>query len=145
MRGDITVQSATGDDVLVVEVKARRGRDQDWAIQLHRNLMAHDVTGPVRYFLLITPDDAYLWDQQRERGALALPTATAPTDDLVDPRLLDTAARDGQAMELLVTAWVRSLVAEMSPDNLSAAARTLLIDSGLYDHLRNGSVLIQAA
>lgn len=140
MRSDITVQSATGEDVLLVEVKARRGRDRHWAAQFHRNLLAHGILGPVRYFLLITPDEAYLWDEKRQNGATGPPAAVAPTADLVDSRLLDTAARDGQALELLMSVWVRSLVAATSPHDLSPAARTLLIDSGLYDNLRNGSV-----
>lgn len=145
MRGDIAVRSADGETILLVEVKARRGRQRDWATQLHRNLKAHGTTGPVRYFLLVTPDEAYLWDEGREADESGFPDATAPTADLLDARLLDTAARDGQALELLVSAWVQSLVAATSSAGLPASARSLLIDSGLFDGLRNGSVLTKAA
>ena len=144
MRADIAVRSATGEDILIVEVKARRGMDRRWAAQLHRNLKAHGMTEAGRFFLLVTPDEAYLWKEQQgdpERG----PDATAATADLVDERLLDTTAEDGQAFELLVSAWVQSLVTATSSDDVAESARALVVDSGLFQELRNGAVLTQVA
>jgi hypothetical protein len=142
---DIAVRGPDGREALVVEVKARRGLDRRWATQLHRNLQAHGFTADARYFLLVTPDETYLWSERPSTGQATSPDAVVPTESLLDPDLLSAASTDGQALELLVSAWISSLIGAPAASDVPAAARRIVVDSGLFEALRDGAVLTEAA
>lgn len=145
MRRDIAVLTPEGDTALVVEVKARRGMSRTWAMKLHRNLWAHGLTEGAGYFLLVTPDRSFLWKGRPVGHEDGQPDAEVPTTSLLDASLVEAAARDGQALELLVSGWVSSLVAAAAPDEVPEPARSLVVDSGLYDAVKDGAVLTEAA
>lgn len=145
MRRDIAVQAPDGRDMVVVEVKARSGMDRRWAIELHRNLQMHGFTEGVPYFLLITPDDAYLWTEGEPSDPTRSPVAAVSTKTLLDPDLLRSSSTDGQALELLVSAWISRIIATRTPTDIAANARPFVVDTGLFEALRGGAVLAEAA
>ena len=90
MRPDISVSDSAGHPVLTVEVRARHGRDAEWATQLWRNLRAHGLEPLSQYFLLVTPDQTFLWrERPNDVAAPRNPDVVVPTRDILGSLLGD--------------------------------------------------------
>lgn len=143
MRPDILVRDSSGEPVLAVEVKARRGVDQAWAAELRRNLRAHGASLPGRFFMIVTAEQAYLWrESDRPSTASELPEAVAATPDLM-AGVAGAERVDGHALEFLVSSWLAGVAASESPEQLSGPSRTFLVETGLYDELRGATVAFE--
>ena len=58
---DITVYDTNNNLQLVVEVKNQPDVSAHWATQMRRNLLKHEFTPNAPYFLLVLPENFYLW------------------------------------------------------------------------------------
>jgi hypothetical protein len=128
-----------------VEVKARRGKDHAWAARLHRNMRA-DLGNWNGFFLLITPQHTYLWRGHASAdGSEPEADAVIDTSDLLPQDVSGEALSDGQALELLVSAWLSSLLATDSVGDVPEPAHRFLQETGLFDALRGGALEFEAA
>lgn len=142
MQPDILVRNANGDEVLAVEVKARRGVDSEWAQHLRRNLTAHGGYISPRFFMVITTDKAFLWRDLSDTDRLEVraPDVTAPTRELLGDHLPAETNLDGRALELVVSAWLNSVAGSDIPPMATPPVEAFLVGSGLHDALhRSGS------
>lgn len=146
MQADILVRDSAGAAVLAVEVKARRGVDAGWAADFRRNLYAHDLKPPARFFMVVTADETYLWKEQ-ERSSLSyhLPDAVVSTSDLIGEEGTDGRALDGQALELLTSSWLTAVTAAEDPSWLLEGSRAFLVETGLFEALRGAAVAFEVA
>jgi len=143
MRPDILVRDAGGNAVLAVEVKARRGVDHEWAAQLRRNLSAHGTSVDAGFFMIVTTDEAFLWrDTDEDRLTVRPPDATIETRDLLGNELVSAPTLDGRTLELVVAAWLKSIVAEEDITSVRPSVHRFLIASGLLDALRGSTNLV---
>jgi hypothetical protein len=150
VRPDIAVSNSAGHPILTVEVKARRGRDTDWAMQLWRNLRAHGLEPISKYFLLVTPDQTFLWrENPNDLAALHNPDVIVPTGDILGNLFgdLDATPRsvDEAALEHLVASWLARIVHAPSVEDLPPESRRFAEETGLYEALRGGDVKLQVA
>lgn len=146
MQSDILVRDAAGEIVLAVEVKARRGVDEGWAAQLRRNLHAHGVAPRARFFMIVTADKTYLWrDREDPLIGSDLPDAVAATSELIGGELIGRGPLDGRALELLTSSWLTALTAVDDPVQLRETSRPFLVDTGLFDALRDAAVAFEVA
>lgn len=138
-RPDITVSSPDGQHRLLVEVKTRKGQDEEWARQFRRNILAHFPTGDDAYFLLVLPETIYLWlpESRLESG----PDFTASTRDALGQFYEKSNADElgERALELVVTSWLSHLFSA-TPSNVEndGSRQEWLLDSGLYEAVRGG-------
>jgi hypothetical protein len=145
MRSDLAVTDPAGAKLLAVEVKALHGRDSEWAAKIRSNLRTGDRDKP-RFFMLVTPDQTYLWNETAEDEPHRLPDASVPTLEILSDTLREgVAGADGRALEFVVSAWLSSVVNASTLDELPQGARQFLQHTGLYEILRGGAVRFQAA
>ena len=143
---DITVRDRARLPVLAVEVKAVRGKDRQWAAQLRGSLVAHGFIQPARYFLLVTPEMSYLWDESVETAnSERPPDVVVATADLIGEDRLGDVHWDGRALELLASSWLASITDAAALEDLPEGGRRFLEESGLDRALRGGVVEFQAA
>ena len=140
---DLTVLDKHGQLVLVGEVKERLGISPEWASQFRRNIFAHGTFPDAPYFLMAFPDQFYLWtDSPRKQGVVS-PDFTIDATPILRPYLdksgLTIKELLGQSLEILVAAWIRSLMYTESytSDNQS----DWLVSSGLQKALLGGKLL----
>lgn len=114
IRADIKVQDSDGGDLALVEVKNRTGLSPDIAATLRRNLLAHGLASQnVRFFLLVSQDVGYLWDQDDPQNIdYASPTVEFPMVSVIDHYLPSLGSSDRLSesqVELVVTQWLWDL------------------------------------
>jgi hypothetical protein len=139
---DFSAYSSDGHLGLVVETKARRGANTEWARELRRNLLAQMPVASDAMFLLATPDALYLW----KTGAAAddLATYEMIAGDIFKPYFeragIDpTKAVNPVVFELVVATWLQDRTRGLGP------TAELLEQAGLSQVLRGGRVVHQAA
>lgn len=148
---DIAVYAQDGTLQLVVEVKNKAGASAEWVAQMRRDLLAYSVIPKSPYFLLALPDFFHLWKNAWQDDRFV--PADAPPDYTIEaaealaayldgPALsLNTISEDG--LELLVISWLDDLVRYARPHG-EGNTSAWLFDSGLYQAIRNGSVVTEA-
>jgi len=140
---DLALYDRLGQLVALVLVKNIRGTTKEWAAEYRRNLRADTEWPRVDFFLLVTPEHLYLW----EEGEIS------PEAELVPPEVIDTEPLlapyynrmrrgretiSGPGFEFLVTSWLGEVMTfgtESEP----------LEKTGFPQSIRDGRVEIQAA
>ena len=141
---DLAIFDRSGQIAAVAEVKRRLGTSCDWAAQVRRNLVAHDIRCLADYFLLITPDRLYLWKDAGTNPDKVPPTHEADMQPEfaryfegagIDPDNISEAA-----FELLVGAWFGQLTRLEDEAKDLAASRSWLAESGLLSAVKDGRI-----
>jgi hypothetical protein len=149
MRYDAAVYSPDNKLELIAEVKARPDASEAWATQMRRNLIVHQLIPSAPYFLLALPDFFYLWRDSALGGEEAPPDYKVEAGTVLAPYLtksqLPVKDLSEYGLELLVTAWLTELVASRLTKDTAGPEQQWLFDSGLYQAIRGGSVVTQAA
>lgn len=143
IRADIVIQDANGAMLALVEVKNRQGLSPEIAAEFRRNLIAHGaVNREARFFLLVSQEVGYLWDQRSLPNTEApRPTVTFPMASVVDhylPSLMGSARLSGSQLELAVAQWLWDLAndAEERPREPEAA----LANTDFLPRIKGGRV-----
>lgn len=148
VRPDIIAYSPGNKPVLVVEVKNKRAASPQWAAQMRSNLMSYPAIANSEYFLLALPDVFYLWRNAATEGPEAEPHYIIDPKPLlapyVDQRVVPLEQISSQGIELLTTAWLKDLAASNLTREASSPMVAWLFDSGLYEAIKNGSILPDA-
>jgi hypothetical protein len=149
-RADVAVYSPDNRLQLVVEVKKRPRTQTDlkeWASRVRRNLIAHSGIPSTAYFLLaVFPDTLFLWKNSDPFDIEKAPDYEAGVPDGLKayfnelPSSPDSAS--GYHLEMVTTSWLRDLAKSARSNDPSLQ---WAYDSGLYDAIKNGSVVMQAA
>ncbi|MDP9354851.1 MAG: hypothetical protein M3R02_06135 [Chloroflexota bacterium] len=111
---DIVVQAADGDLLALVEVKNRHHLTADIATVLRSNLLAHGVVDRrAPYFLIVSQDVGFLWDQRSQPPDLAAPPkvqfSMVPVIQRYLPSLADGERLGGSQVELAAVQWLSDL------------------------------------
>lgn len=111
---DFAVLDSGGNIKTMVEVKAKQKTSDTWAAVLRRNLYAHGQSRNVKYFLLITLDRIYLWENLSNYSDSAmLPSFVVNTSELWKKisswQLVNSRQIDGRAFEFIVYDWIRDV------------------------------------
>ena len=145
---DILVQSPDHTIALVAEVKTKMAPSVEWASQMRRNLYAHLSLPPSRFFLLALPERFFLWKD-------ASPLAVVPPDYQVDARevlgryaeqlRVPLSTLSEASFELLVRSWLEDLISANLNRGEIAESLPWVVESGLYDAIKHGSLKLQAS
>ena len=141
---DMVVRSPSGAIALIVEVKARPQATDKWAATLRRNFSAHGMISDSAYFLLALPDFFNLWKPGTSIEVVHADYKVSANDALKD-YLQDISLKDlsTSSLELLLGVWVSNLL-ESKITLESEPELSWLIDSGLYEYIKGGSIHAQA-
>ncbi|HEX6038766.1 hypothetical protein [Longimicrobium sp.] len=144
-RPDIEVYSPDHRLQLVVEVKSTPGASPQWAARFRRNLLSHGAVPNAPYFLIALPDCLFLWS--RSSGMNVPPDYEAATADVVREYLGSWAAGSGDlgegSLQIAVGSWLRDLAQTFRRPRRDSEADRMLLDSGAYQAIRNGSVAFE--
>jgi hypothetical protein len=138
--------------VLGVEVKGQQGKSPEWAAELRRNMLAHEISVLTPYFLIAMPDYVHLWVKadQREFSAdpwYRLPDYTIAAEPLWRPYLGylngDITQLDGLGLEFIVANWLRILLNTPDQTELEPEVADWLVSSGLFEAIAAGRLLVE--
>jgi hypothetical protein len=138
---DYEAFGSDGQLALVVEVKARRGANTDWARLLRENLFAEAKTASAM-FMLVTLDGIYLWERAAPLNALA--TYELNATKLFAPYFQQAGVDPSKAVnpilfEAIVGSWLDDRTRGRGPSD------PLLDEAGLTDVLKGGRIVAPAA
>jgi hypothetical protein len=140
---DIAVYSPDDRLLLVVEVKNRQEASAAWAAKLRRNLLIHHALPAAQYFLLALPDRLYLW-KNASTPSEAPPDFVASTGDVLREYLggwVDRPERIAEeSLQIALTSWLQDIAGSARNPSEESEADRMLIESGLYEPIRNGAV-----
>jgi hypothetical protein len=140
---DFTVEKPGRGIQLLVEARNTPAPSREWATRFLRNILARVQIPPTEYFLLALRDHLYLW--RRPAAEPGNPDFEADTASELQPYLsrlnlpLDTLTKT--SFEMLIQAWLEDLVDGILPES----GNQWLVESGLADSVRNGSVRLNLA
>lgn len=147
-QSDFALYDSDGRLVGLVEAKARFGRSAEWATQLRRNLIVDAGLKPTPFFLLVTPDHVYPWQDAGPQPGVP-PTLTIDARPMLTPcapsGALQADSIDPLTFEMIVGRWLQDL---SFPDDDGTRVRTVppeLADSGLLDRINCGGVVYKEA
>ncbi|HEX8691269.1 MAG TPA: hypothetical protein VF746_02415 [Longimicrobium sp.] len=142
---DITVYAPDRGVLLVAEVTTEKGTSPEWAAELRSELLQHmPIVGTAPYFLIAVPSHFFVWRTDRPHDADALP------DYVVDARpflgrvvdldrvCLDKVTR--LSLEMIVATWLQLLTRARRNGQLPDERQEWLLESGLLDTIKGGSV-----
>jgi hypothetical protein len=141
---DFTVEKPGHGIQLLVEARNTAAPSREWAARFLRNIFAHAQIPQSEYFLLALRDHLYLW--HRPVPESGNPDFEADTAAELRPymtrlqRPLNTLSQS--SFELLIQAWLGDLVDGTLPES---ANRQWLVESGLADSVRDGSIRLNLA
>lgn len=146
---DLSVDNRAGQLTLVVEVKRKIGASPQWAASLRSNILAHGTFPKAPYFLMVFPDQFYLWTDAEAQLDRSEPTYTIDARPILQPYLEQvgvTAEKiSSQSLELIVESWLREIIHSENPHEDIDESQHWLIDSGLYAALAGGKIEHEAA
>src|ERR1700693_2670807 len=82
---DFIAYNADGTVLLLAEAKSRHGTSEEWAAKLRRNMLAHGVLPPSKYFLIATPERMYGWEQENPSSSEVPPQFTIDAQEVLAP------------------------------------------------------------
>ena len=141
---DIVVFDKFGQIALLVEVKNKREKSEDWAIQLHRNIYAHDDMPMMPYFLLAMPDKFYLW----KNAASEKPDFTISPQVFLQQFYITTGIPENHSeigFSFVISFWLNKITTgELSEKTIDSKYKWL-ITSGFLEKLNGGHITSEAA
>lgn len=143
---DIRVEAPSGHALALVEVKNRQDLTASVATALRRNFAAHGMTANADFFLLLTQEVGYLWDQRRPLALDASPTAHFPMHAVVSryfPNLEPLERLRGSELELIIVQWIADLIER--PLRMDEEPERSLIQLGFLDAIAGGRVSVAQA
>lgn len=142
---DILIHSRDGEPIAAVEVKNAADLSLEVARAFRRNMLAHGAAPPGAYFLLVSEDIGYLWEEQDGETLDAAPTLEFPMTEMLArySSALDRRERlAGAVLEIVVLRWLLDLT--QGPQERVQEARGTLGRSGFLAAIRGGTANAQA-
>ena len=150
--GDILVYDKKHQLVVTVVTMNHRGKPQNWAIKLRRNLYVNAKLPKTPFFVIAMPEHFYLWKDVEDEGEIV------PTYEMVHRFTLQSFFKnsglsveelDRDTFELLTNAWFSFLqlahekmdICSQHPDWLLEKNQTWLFNSGLFEAIKNGKLI----
>jgi len=144
---DVVAYNPDGQIALLVEAKSRTGTSRSWATRMRRNMLAHGMVPNAPYLLLALPDRFYLWRNAGNTPEMVEPTYELAAQPFLQPYYekarVAPADLSGQSFELIVASWLNELVHSGISPKVPEEQQKLLLDSGLLDALRGGTVALE--
>lgn len=139
---DLEIHDKDGRPLLLVEVKGKLGTTSDWAAAMRRNLAAHGILPPAKFFLLAMPDRFYVWIDKTQRVDALEPDLAFDPASVLQPYLIRAEVQREDiaesSLELLVASWLGEIARGHGVERLPADAAAWLTREGFFEAVRSG-------
>ena len=146
-RADVAVFDKSGNLQLVVEAKYIKPNEDtlNRAVQIRRNLLVHSGIPDSPFFLIVFPAHFYLWkkgipDTYDRQADYSVGTESF-LNSFPDKWRDSFESQSGFEFERLVSEWIKDLSSSNDASHIPDWAQA----SGLYDAIKNGSVVTEAS
>ena len=138
---DIIVYSHDRSLALAVETTISRAPTAEDATELRRHLLMHQLLPRAPFFLLVNPTSMFLWRE-------ATPPTAPPDREVSADAVLNNYCSEESgkwamtkgALEIVVLHWLCTIANGLREADPASPPEQMLIDSGLYEQIRNGDV-----
>ena len=134
---------------LVVEVKNILGVSAEWAAQLRRNLLMHETLPNAPFFLIVTAEHLFVWKNKKTLVEPEMPDYEINTAEVfasyIDRFRISLVELSEPSLELVVISWIHDLIDSDFSHQTTHFEHNWVVDSGLYEALKHGSVITQVA
>lgn len=134
---------------LIVESWPKPETSPEWAAEFRGNFLHYRVIPRSPYFLLATPGSFFLWTDAETADESAPPDYCVPAPSWLNTYLDRPAVSPGRiskdAWGYIVKLWLSNIVNFNRPQEPISPDEQWLIDTGLYQAIRNGSIATPAA
>ncbi|MBA3643958.1 MAG: hypothetical protein H0W59_07825 [Chloroflexia bacterium] len=143
IRTDFALRGPDGRIVALVEVKNRERWTERGAVRFRRNAVVHGMIDPyAQFFLLVSQDVGFVWDQRDHPPLDVLPSAQFPMSPVVSHYLRWVKPGErlyGSGLELTVERWLSDVVDDVAsrPKEPEAA----LAGTGFLEAIRGGAII----
>ncbi len=139
---DIAAYSRDRQLILLAEVKWVKESSEDTAVFFRHNLLSHQLLPQVPFFLLAYRNALFLWKEASQSDARPnFQAATRPVLKKYLGGLADSDTGPGpEGMESAIKLWLSDLASGIESPDAGSDADKMLVDSGLYEMIRNGEV-----
>lgn len=138
---DLSVDNRNGQLALVVEVKSKLNASPEWAARLRRNIFAHGTFPTAPYFLMVFPDQFYLWTDANVQLEQKQPDYAIDARSILQPYFEQAGVTadqiSGKSLELIIASWLGKIIHSQSLKDIDESEHWL-IDSGLYAAMAGG-------
>lgn len=144
MNIDLAVLDSFQRLILTVETKKKFGVSEKWAAETRQNLVVHGFYPLLTYFLLVTPEQFFLWTKDSNTLDETLPDFAADATETLKPYLKELGFNikqiDGRTFEDVVAHWLKyDVIYSMNKKPLPV----WLVKSGLAEKIVNGTLLLE--
>lgn len=141
MEADIMIKDRSGKPKAIVEVKNKENLTAEAASFFFRNMMSHGLISTVPYFLMISQDIGFLWDDFGSSTVKFEPKLQFEMRNVVNRYLpqLNKNRLSGSELEFLVIQWFMDLTVVEVPTQTEPERS--LGGLGFLDKIRGGLVV----
>lgn len=155
-RADVAVYGPEGRLQLVAEVKNHHAKSPQWAARTLRNMVAHGLIPPAPYLMMVTADAILLWDNRDGRIVENLNLADEGVEpdyradagevleDYLEGSQISAAELSEEGLTMMLTSWLTEVMNSANPDEYGGSRVQWLVDSGLYEAIRGGTLATRA-
>ncbi|WP_309895305.1 hypothetical protein [Archangium sp.] len=145
MHADILLRTPDGEPIAVIEAKGAMRLTPEIAVDIRRRLLTHGLPAHIPYFLLLSQERGYLWQDSSQLRSDTPPTAEFAMSEVVTRYLpaASGARLHGVQLELLLMQWLTELVAGV-PRSPGEPEGTLS-KTGFLEAIRDAQVLHEAS
>ncbi len=142
MKADIVVYDRNGQIVLIIEIKKKLGASSEWATKWRRNILSHGSLPDAKFFMTVLPDRFYLWKDAGNLPELVEPTFEIDAKPILKPYFDESGTFPEkitpQGFELIIAAWLNSLLRFNTLLNQKSDTPKWMIQSGLSEAVNGG-------
>jgi|GEM_PF-1214978 len=139
---DFVVKNDDGT-LAIIDIKNKRNFSVEDARKLRRNIMVHDMMRS-KYFVLISQDQGYLWDNEKSAGIWDMPFISFSMNEVISRYYksigLDETRLRRNELELIVAQWIYDLVRLGEGRSFTTEPEKTLAEGGFIDIIQGANV-----
>lgn len=145
---DILVYDRNGQVVVIIEAKSKFNTTKEWAAQMRRNMLAHNLLPSAPYFILALPDVFYFWEETSLRFDTVNPTLQINPKPFLEPlaNIINVSLNSvsGQRFELIIATWLNNVLTSNREDLLRNNQKWI-VETGLFEKIAGGYIKVAEA
>lgn len=142
-QGDILIRNQDGNIVASIEIKNTSNYDRNVASNLRRNMFVHGLLKDVPYFLTMSRDKGYLWNNIEQKAEDSQPLLEFSMEKVMDKYVSNKNdyknKLSSRELELIILRWLLS-ISELDMEYVKQEPEKSLLEVGFLNSISNGLI-----